>query len=103
MSEMVRVATKKPEAKRENKVSETQKKCPSQSISSPVEQILFLQRTAGNQAVQALVRSGALQAKLRIGQPGDKYEQEADRVAEKVMRMPEPAVQLKHGCPFARD
>ncbi len=30
-----------------------------------------------------------IQAKLKIGQPGDKYEQEADRVAEQVMRMPE--------------
>jgi hypothetical protein len=34
-----------------------------------------------------------LQAKLRIGQPGDVYEQEADRVADTVMRMPEPGVQ----------
>ena len=40
-----------------------------------------------------MVRSGALQAKLRIGQPGDVYEQEADRVAAQVMRMPEPGVQ----------
>jgi len=40
-----------------------------------------------------LIRSKALQAKLRIGQPGDVYEQEADRVAEQVMRMPEPWVQ----------
>ncbi len=31
-----------------------------------------------------------LQAKLAIGQPGDAYEQEADRVAEEVMRMAEP-------------
>ncbi|RWX43114.1 hypothetical protein VT98_14592, partial [Candidatus Electrothrix communis] len=38
-----------------------------------------------------------VQAKLKIGQPGDKYEQEADRVAEQVMRMPEPSVQRK-GC-----
>lgn len=30
------------------------------------------------------------QAKLTVGQPGDKYEQEADRVAEQVMRMPDP-------------
>lgn len=30
-----------------------------------------------------------VQAKLTIGQPGDKYEQEADRVAEQVMRMPD--------------
>ena len=28
--------------------------------------------------------------KLRIGQPGDKYEQEADWVADAVMRMPDP-------------
>jgi hypothetical protein len=34
-----------------------------------------------------------IQAKLRIGQPNDKYEQEADRVAEQVMRMPEPRLQ----------
>ena len=30
-----------------------------------------------------------LQAKLRINEPGDAYEQEADRLAEQVMRMPE--------------
>ena len=34
-----------------------------------------------------------IQTKLRIGQPNDKYEQEADRVADRVMRMPEPSVQ----------
>ena len=31
-----------------------------------------------------------LQTKLRINEPGDEYEQEADRVAEQVMRMAEP-------------
>jgi hypothetical protein len=30
-----------------------------------------------------------LQAKLRINEPGDQYEQEADRIAEQVMRMPD--------------
>ncbi len=30
-----------------------------------------------------------IQPKLKIGQPNDKYEQEADRVADQVMRMPE--------------
>ncbi|OEU83690.1 MAG: hypothetical protein BA873_08700 [Desulfobulbaceae bacterium C00003063] len=55
---------------------------PSQSISSHVDKILFLQRSIGNQAVGRLIKSGALQTKLRIGQPGDIYEQEADRVAE---------------------
>lgn len=38
-----------------------------------------------------------LQAKLKIGQPDDKYEQEADRVAEQVMSMPDPSVQRKPG------
>ncbi len=92
MSERVQVAAKKPEAKRENRASQVQKTGPSQSISSPVEQILFLQRTIGNQAIGRLIKSGALQAKLRIGQPHDIYEQEADRMAEQVMHMPESPV-----------
>ncbi len=36
-----------------------------------------------------------MQPKLTIGQPGDAYEQEADRAANEVMRMPEPEVQTK--------
>ncbi|CAG0953893.1 hypothetical protein METP3_00373 [Methanosarcinales archaeon] len=94
MSEMIRAAAKnkKPEAKRENKVSKMQKTGPSQSISTPAEQILYLQRTIGNQAVGRLIKSGALQAKLMIGQPGDIYEQEADRIAQRVMKMPGPKV-----------
>ncbi|MCX9012827.1 MAG: DUF4157 domain-containing protein [Candidatus Methanoperedens sp.] len=87
-----KVLNSKPETCRENQISQTQKTGPSQPISSPVEQILFLQRTIGNQAVRKLIRSGVLQAKLRIGKPNDIYEQEADRVAEQVMRMPEPKV-----------
>ena len=30
-----------------------------------------------------------IQAKLKVGRPGDKYEQEANRVADSVMRMSE--------------
>lgn len=38
--------------------------------------------------------SGSLiQAKLTVSPPGDKYEQEADQIAEHVMSMPEPAAQ----------
>jgi hypothetical protein len=78
--------------------------------------LLQLQHAIGNQAVQRLVRSGTMQAKLMGGQsgdglepeargtllqsgriqatckishPGDVYEQEADRVAEHVMLMPD--------------
>jgi hypothetical protein len=39
-----------------------------------------------------------LQPKLAISQPGDPYEQEADRVADQVMRMPEPTVQRTVGA-----
>jgi hypothetical protein len=60
-----------------------------QPIDSPVNQILYLQRTIGNRAVTRLIQSGTLQAKLRVGPPNDIYEQEADRVADQVMRMPE--------------
>jgi hypothetical protein len=32
---------------------------------------------------------------LRINQPGDRYEREADRMADALMRMPEPGLQRK--------
>jgi LysM repeat protein len=39
-----------------------------------------------------------LQAKLKVGSAGDAYERQADRVAEEVMRAPEPRIQRKCGC-----
>jgi len=45
----------------------------------------FLQRTIGNRAVGRIIK-----AKLTVGPPGDKFEQEADRVADTVMCMPDP-------------
>ncbi len=36
-----------------------------------------------------------IQTKLKIGQPNDKYEQEADRIADEIMRMPDPCLQRK--------
>jgi hypothetical protein len=53
--------------------------------------LLALQRTHGNRYVQRVVTG--IQAKLKVGQPGDIYEQEADRVADEVMRMSEPLMQ----------
>ena len=49
-------------------------------------------RSLGNQAMQRALRGHLLQARLTINQPGDRYEQEADRVADTVMRMPNPQV-----------
>src|SRR5439155_22778764 len=37
----------------------------------------------------------ALQAKLTVHEPGDQYEQEADRVADRVMRMPDRTLRLQ--------
>ena len=56
---------------------------------SPMTSSLRLQQAK----VRHILRGPTLQPKLTIGQLNDKYEQEADRVADEVMRMPEPAVQ----------
>ena len=54
--------------------------------STSLHPVLRLQQTAGNRAVARLHAGGYLQAKLTIGAPEDIYEQEADRVAARVMR-----------------
>lgn len=40
----------------------------------------------------------SIRPKLKMGSPGDKYEQEADHVADQVMRMPEPQRQRTCSC-----
>ena len=95
MVESAQIAAKTQKATRENSASKITKMNSSQPMNplgSPVDQVLYLQRTIGNQAVQRLIKSGALQAKLKIGQPGDRYELEADRVADAVMQTSEPDV-----------
>ncbi len=42
-----------------------------------------------------------IQTKLQVNQPGDKYEKEADRVADQVMRSPEPTAQQSVGPEIA--
>lgn len=101
MNERVRIQAKKPDAKRENRALQTRKTNLSQSINSPADRIMFLQRTIGNKAVQRLIKSGALQTKLRIGKPNDIYEQEAERVADAVMQMPEPQA-VSSGTPYVQ-
>jgi outer membrane protein OmpA-like peptidoglycan-associated protein len=43
----------------------------------------------GNQVIQRLLGRHGIQAKLTVNDPGDRFEQEADRVADAVMRTPE--------------
>jgi len=52
----------------------------------------------GTQATQRLLRDGVMQTKLTVSQPGDRFEQEADRVAETVMRMPDLASKPTQGA-----
>src|SRR5436305_1751586 len=52
-----------------------------------------LHGTYGNQAVLRMLSHSApsIQTRLTVNKPGDPFEQEADRVADQVMRMPAPA------------
>lgn len=47
----------------------------------------------GRTEVRKILRGPSLQTKLAIGAPDDVYEQEADRVADEVMRMLDPRLQ----------
>lgn len=62
---------------------------------SPVAQhpLLARQSALGNQAVQRLLASGAIQPKMSVNAPNDRFEHEADRVADQVIRMPDSALQ----------
>ena len=53
---------------------------------SNAARFLELQRTIGNRGVYRLAAGGVLQAKLQVGPSGDRYEREADQVADEVMR-----------------
>lgn len=56
------------------------------SPAQPLHPLFELQRQAGNQAVQGLLRGRFIQAKLAVSQPDDPEEREADQVADRVMR-----------------
>jgi len=49
----------------------------------------------GSQFEERLLQSRSIQAKLKISQPNDKYEQEADRVADQVVAMPNSKLQCQ--------
>jgi hypothetical protein len=97
MSEKLKTADKSSEKKSTHGVSRKPETTSSPSVNSFLEQILHLQQTIGNRGIQRLIKSGSLQAKLKIGHPDDKYEQEAERIADRVMRMTEPS------CPECKE
>ncbi len=96
MSVREKITTNTPASRKgADSTSKVQKQEFSHSITSPIGQILHLQRTIGNQAVQRLIKSGTIQAKLKIGQARNIYEQEADRITDQVMQMQELTIQPK--------
>lgn len=56
-------------------------------MESPAAAVMRFQQTLGNQAVQRMLGALMIQTKLTVNEPGDQYEQEADRVAGSVMRV----------------
>lgn len=60
---------------------------PQLTMRAPAYVVGHVQRMIGNQALGRIV-----QAKLKISEPGDVHEQEADRVADQVMRMPDQSM-----------
>jgi hypothetical protein len=68
----------------------------SHGFSKPVvHPYLQAQGVIGNHGLLRRHSSDIIQAKLKVGQPNDKYELEADRMADQVMRMSEPGIQRK--------
>lgn len=90
---MKAIATKQPtnESVKQNKSGE---KGRSRSVSPLSTGMPLLQRkcACGGGCPRCKEELG-IQTKLKMSEPGDKYEQEADRIADEVMRMPEPSVQ----------
>ncbi len=66
--------------------------------SQPAFGFVTVQQSAGNLAVQRLFNSRLIQPKLSISHPNDPYEQEADNIADRVMRMPEAQLQRACAC-----
>ncbi len=53
-------------------------------VSASAHPGMQLQRTLGNQGAQRLLRAGVIQLKLKISRSSDRFEQEAERVADQV-------------------
>ncbi len=79
MPDRTKVSAKKPETKKTNIVFQARKTERSQSMSSPASRILFFFRKLSVIRQCSDCSNPGRSGKLRIGQPNDKYEQEADR------------------------
>jgi hypothetical protein len=79
----------------QTRTSDPQRPSPSRVSGGPVSissDIGRLSRAIGNRGVHQLLRSHGVQPKMTVGPVDDEYEQEAHRVADDVMRMPDPGL-----------
>jgi len=70
------------------------------SPGGPQQQVAHLHSMYGNQAVLRMLSQSTptIQTKLTVNHPGDPFEQEADRVADQVMRMSAPVPLVQRPC-----
>lgn len=61
--------------------------CSQRLISQSLHPVLQFQQQLGNHAMQGLLQSGRIQAKVTISQPNNTYEQEAGRAADQIMQL----------------
>lgn len=72
-----KITAKTPEAKRNNQVSKVQKSAFSRFIISPIDQILYFQKTIGNQAVQRLINQSGKEKERKFSM--EAYYSKSDR------------------------
>ncbi|WP_219729934.1 eCIS core domain-containing protein [Sodalinema gerasimenkoae] len=80
-----------PQLQRQEEESDEDFEIQAKCASCEAEESLQRQPEAGLE--EGLEETLGVQAKLSIGQPGDRYEQEADSVAAQVMKMPDPSLE----------
>ena len=96
MTEQAKTATeKKPEQSQQERTP----RGVDAGSTSQIAELLALPDAAGNAAVSRLIRSSGAwsQTDLRMSQPGDRYEQEADRAARDVMTSQDAAIAIRTG------
>ena len=76
-----------------NRSLSTETKQPPVSVNHSIFNSVLCFPLVSKRQILSAATKPLIQPKLKIGAPNDKYEQEADRVADQVMRMPDPSLQ----------
>ena len=101
MTERTKISAKRPETKGGVSNSPTRESESAQPLNSPVAQMLFLQRTMGNRAVQRLINSGDIRETLGSGQRNDQVPapEATNVVQQKPARTSTAVIQREEAAP----